>query len=64
MTARRAIRIRVDYDDGSAQFAEGKDAGKIWETLLGHHDLMLRRVGSSYNGPQLTEIPAEGKEKP
>jgi len=48
---KKAIRIEVEYDDGSRDFAEGEAAEAIWSWLMGCEQLNCVH-GAFYSGPK------------
>lgn len=49
---KKAVEIKITYDDGSFDIAEGSDAESVWQELQSCEQLAWIH-GRRYRGPQL-----------
>lgn len=56
MTDKKAIKIVIEYDDGSSDYAEGEAAAKILDWYNAGQMMNLIH-GAVYNGPQFEQRP-------
>ncbi len=52
MENKKVIKIRVEYDDGSIDFADGETANKIWDWIASCEGL-ANSHGWNFPGPYL-----------
>ena len=58
MAERKVISIRIGYDDGTVDHAEGEAAVQIWDWLLAGEGISLAH-GAQYHGPKFETAKAE-----
>ena len=51
-----ANSIRIEFEDGTVRWAEGKDAAVLWDWLTQCEYYSIIN-GAAYYGPKFTEIP-------
>jgi len=58
MAERKITSIRIGYDDGTVDHANGDAAAQIWDWLLAGEGMALAH-GAEYHGPKLETAKAE-----
>lgn len=55
MSEKKAVRVEVEWDDGTLERATGKDAAVIWDKIASA--IVMDAIhGRPYNGPQLKPV--------